>query len=558
MKKIMKALVLVIALCLVLTGCQYLPEIPGLNQNPEHVHTLIHNEAKAPTCVNNGILEHWYCPGCNARFSDEAATIEVTFADLEVEENGHVAAMDDGDCTTAVMCTVCDGVAVKAKAHTPEDDDGDCTTNVMCSECVKVAIPGAEAHTPGAEATCTENQVCTVCDTVLVEAGHTWTDAEGKDATCTEDGYTAHKVCACGETEGKETVPATGHTWTDAEGKDATCTEDGYTAHKVCACGETEGKETVPATGKHIDENLDITCDYEGCSKRILPAADSKVSLFTANHMIIVSLSSNYYVEGVVTEVTDAKNGIFVITDEAGDTILVRLPKNADGVSYASWTVNKVIVGDTVQVYGKPTKNTGTPTAQAAKVEGGVLTVLKHEHTFSEATCTNVSTCLCGATTGEKLDHNYIDGICSSCGFVKGAIVANKTMTELIAANGWTSSTTKQSFKLDDVVSVKINGGSNTGKAYNGNHIRIYATDSPAGTITISVAEGYELVSIKISAATGTYASLYVDGTTTDICNVSTSVSGNSVLLKSVKNGSNGKQVRVTGIEVVYKAVTAE
>ena len=276
MKKMMKALVLVIALCLVLTGCQYLPEIPGLNQNPEHVHTLIHNEAKAPTCVNNGILEHWYCPGCNARFSDEAATNEVTFADLEVEETGHVAGADDGDCTTAVDCTVCGKVATPAaKAHTPEEDDGDCTTNVMCTQCAKIAIPGkaeheaneddgdcttavtckhcdhvfvpaaeaheageddgdcttavkcanceknvveaAEAHTPGAEATCTTNQICTVCEKILVSAtDHTWTDVEGKAASCTEDGYTSYKKCDCGAIEGKEVRPATGHSFVNS------------------------------------------------------------------------------------------------------------------------------------------------------------------------------------------------------------------------------------------------------------------------------------------------------------------------------------------------------
>ena len=132
---------------------------------------------------------------------------------------------------------------------------------------------------------------------------------------------------------------------------------------------------------------------------------------------------------------------------------------------------------------------------------------------------------------------------------------ASKTVANLITEYGWTSSTTKQSFNLDDNVSVKINGGNNTGKAYSGDHIRIYATDSPAGTITITVPEGYELVSIKITTQTGTYAFLYVDGTTTDISNKSVDVSGNSVLLNSVKNGSDGKQVRVTAFEVVYKAV---
>ena len=186
MKKIMKALVLVIALCLVLTGCQYLPEIPGLNQNPEHVHTLIHNAEKAPTCVNNGILEHWYCPGCNARFSDEAATNEVTFADLEVEETGHKPGADDGDCTTAVDCTVCGKVATPAaKAHTPEKDDGDCTTNVMCTQCAKVAIPAKAEHEANEDdGDCTTAVTCAHCDHVFVPAAEAH-EAGEDDGDCT-------------------------------------------------------------------------------------------------------------------------------------------------------------------------------------------------------------------------------------------------------------------------------------------------------------------------------------------------------------------------------------
>ena len=179
-------------------------------------------------------------------------------------------------------------------------------------------------------------------------------------------------------------------------------------------------------------------------------------------------------------------------------------------------------------------------------------------HSYSDATCTTLATCsVCGATTGELADHNYVDGTCTACGRTDGVaenITASKTIADLITELGWTNSTTKQSFNLDDVVSVQINGGSNTGKAYDGDHIRIYATDTPAGTITITLAEGYELVSVKVSAKTGTYAFLCVDGTTTDICNESTAVSGTSVVLNSVKNGSTGKQVRVTAIEVVYVA----
>ena len=138
---------------------------------------------------------------------------------------------------------------------------------------------------------------------------------------------------------------------------------------------------------------------------------------------------------------------------------------------------------------------------------------------------------------------------------VEGQTTVTRTVADLITEYGWTTTTTKQSFTLDEVVSVKVDGGSNSGKAYNNDHIRIYATDSPAGTVTISVAEGYELVSIKITTSTGEYAFLQVNETSTDISNIETAVSGTSVQLNSVKNGDNGKQVRILTFEVTYKEV---
>ena len=166
-------------------------------------------------------------------------------------------------------------------------------------------------------------------------------------------------------------------------------------------------------------------------------------------------------------------------------------------------------------------------------------------------------------TVAVMMDDNTAATVTVSCELIpepvdNSLITANKTVADLITEYGWNDTTTKQSFKLDDIVSVVINGGNNSGKAYNGNHIRIYATDTPAGTMTISVADGYELVSIKITTQTGTYAFLCVNGSDTDISNELTAVSGSSVVLNSVKNGANGKQVRVTAIEVNYVATGAE
>ena len=215
----------------------------------------------------------------------------------------------------------------------------------------------------------------------------------------------------------------------------------------------------------------------------------------------------------------------------------------------------QVGIGDQVSVAG-----TVTMYNEVAQIAQGATVTITEKHvcsTFTEADCNNPAYCtVCEKANGTALEHvdTNSDNICDNCetNLAVTTTTASKTVAELITEYGWTSSTTKQEFKLDDNVTVKVNGGNNTGKAYNGDHIRIYATDSPAGTLTITVPEGYELVSVKITTQTGTYAFLYVDGGSTDICNVKTAVSGQSVVLNSVKNGSDGKQVRVMAIEVEY------
>ncbi len=188
---------------------------------------------------------------------------------LEVGSVVHQCApqADDGDCTTAVTC-VCGNVYTEAKehagvvtdctldvqctnvgctklykaagAHEAAEDDGDCTTAVMCKNCEGIAIPAADAHKggeatckykakceicgklygelaackPGAAATCTTSQTCTVCFVELVAPkGHTEAITPAIVPTCTATGLTEGKKCsACGEIlVAQEVVPATGH-----------------------------------------------------------------------------------------------------------------------------------------------------------------------------------------------------------------------------------------------------------------------------------------------------------------------------------------------------------
>ena len=223
-------------------------------------------------------------------------------------------------------------------------------------------------------------------------------------------------------------------------------------------------------------------------------------------------------------------------------------------------TTTKVSIGDVITVKGVITVYNDVN--QIAK-EGSIVEITQ-AHTctdFNEATCQSPATCtVCGAaqTGSAVVDHVYENGACKWCSAPEGVetLTASVSIPDYAAANSWVNQTKYTSIDLDDNVTVTVAGGNNSGKYYtSGNAWRIYASDSPAGSLTISVGEGFELVSIKVTTDTGTYAYLCVDGTTDDISNETVAVSGSSVLLNTVKNGSDGKQVRVKAIEVVYKAV---
>jgi len=67
------------------------------------------------------------------------------------------------------------------------------------------------------------------------------------------------------------------HVLTDVDKVDATCTNDGYTAHKACYCGYTEGKEVIPAghtNGNPVEENrVEATCQTTGSYDSVINCA---------------------------------------------------------------------------------------------------------------------------------------------------------------------------------------------------------------------------------------------------------------------------------------------
>lgn len=59
-------------------------------------------------------------------------------------------------------CGLVESSSIIATGHIPNADDGDCTTAVTCSVCGQVAVEANASHT-GGEATCKDKAVCSVC-----------------------------------------------------------------------------------------------------------------------------------------------------------------------------------------------------------------------------------------------------------------------------------------------------------------------------------------------------------------------------------------------------------
>ena len=338
-----------------------------------------------------------------------------------------------------------------------------------------------------------------------------------------------------------------------------TCTAVG-SATPTCSCGETLEVVELAKLG-HIDENFDVKCDREGCNGSVWPVGDTKVSLFTANCMIVLSLSSNYYVEGTVTSVEDARNGKFVITDDAGDTILIYLPVDADGITHANW-VSKVVVGDVVSVYGKPVGTSGLNTDQKAAVKSGVLTfITKHPHVFGEPTCTKPGYCECGQDGPVALGHADNDGdkLCDACGWNVTHSIENVTTkyseikdTDKVDTTNGVATFNGVDF---DVIFEKNTASFNTNGT---DHMRM----NKGNKVTIQSLNGKKIVGLIIAASSSSYvdelelflqAAGYeytVDGTEATIYFDATE----SIVIEN----TSSKAQRIAGFKVIYEAPAAK
>ncbi len=198
------------------------------------------NESPA-TCTEKFTYEHYKCNECNKLFiATMNAVTEVTLSSLQSGSSlGHSAAkVDKVDATCTVNGTI---------------------EYWHCSRCNKNF----------------KDSTCLVEATDLtIPAAHKYVDKAGKDANCTEAGYSPYKECsACHDMVGKTTVNAKGHEKGDKiAGQAATCTtagwnEDGFKC-KNCSANFKD-PTPIPATG-HTPKKVAATaatCVKEGNSE---------------------------------------------------------------------------------------------------------------------------------------------------------------------------------------------------------------------------------------------------------------------------------------------------
>lgn len=191
--------------------------------------------------------------------------------------------------------------------------------------------------------------------------------------------------------------------------KAPTCTETGLKTTTCTVCGHVVEGVEVPVAD-HKDENGDFKCDA-GCGAIVEPAADSVLTIEQALALGSLKTTTNkYYVTATVKNIYNTFHGNMWITDGTNE-ICIYGTKSADGTTSYDKLSKHPVPGDVITVYGNL-----SPYEGSGQFKDAWLIDIKHEHSFSEATCKVLATCACGETTGELADHEYVEGTCKVCG----------------------------------------------------------------------------------------------------------------------------------------------
>jgi len=186
-----------------------------------------------------------------------------------------------------------------------------------------------------------------------------------------------------------------------------------------------------------------------------------------------------YEITGVITEITGTTNGNMYITDGTNVLYIYKV-FDAEGETKYGDFEKKPGVGDTITLYGVVGMYNDAPQMKNAWMKSFEA----HEHKYSKPTCDKLSVCsICGATEGEILGHNFVDGICDVCGTSENITIADAIALGNTYASG---EYTKDKYYMTGVIKSFYNNGTYYGNFYvtDGiNTIVLYGTLSADGTI---------------------------------------------------------------------------
>lgn len=199
----------------------------------------------------------------NAVLVDAVKTYTVTFADamlnqktVKVREGATVPADQFPTLTSPRQLS---NKTQHTRYYFKNIDDGtEFTATTVVTSNISVIESSITEDCSGGTATCQSKAICSICGAEYGDVdsnNHTGlVSMSGKDATCSEDGYSAYQHCNdCGVDVGKTVIPATNHSWGD-------WTSISDTQHqRVCANDPSHHVETEQ---HNIVNGACTKCDY--------------------------------------------------------------------------------------------------------------------------------------------------------------------------------------------------------------------------------------------------------------------------------------------------------
>lgn len=251
--------------------------------NPDATHTVVHVDAKAATCTENGNVEYWYCSDCGSAWLDEAQTQ---------------------------------------------------VTNLM-----SVKTPAAHSYFYPCD------PVCQVCYEITnPDAAHDIKHVEAKAATCTEYGNVEYWYCSyCGATWTDEALtqvtnqmsvktPATPHSYTTYVG--AVTIENVTYAQFECAdCDATENKAVFTFKGGSIRyaEADGTACPTDAVDIRFGYTINPDVLAWVEENGATIAWGWNYQLIADDNTITGIEEGYYKLEDGTTNVVFTNVPQKRLG-----------------------------------------------------------------------------------------------------------------------------------------------------------------------------------------------------------------------------------